>query len=322
VNPAIYCNVSASGRKYARKGWCDISTGKKFLRVASGVLVAILFAMPVATAEEQTDVLSPGLQSLWRHLRNSLQTLNSALFTVGDLKGAVRVKKVQYRFITATDVVAQVDENARGWFVTGMKALLADGTAEGTVSVANRPDGTTNTSVDLLFKDIMLEKIAVMAGFTPYTGKVKGILKVEVRGSAEMGLSGEGSFYIYDADLAKVPAIVKIVGLLGAPSIRRTRFDAAEAHFTMTPKRAVFQSIDISASDGSVTISAKRNGAITYDGQLDFIVEPIIEARFLTGLKLAGEFASTVLEAVEGRAARIRVEGTVNSPSVSWSPHR
>jgi len=277
--------------------------------------------MPSA-AEEQTDVLSPGLQNLWKHVRDSIQTLNSALFMVGDLKGAVRVRTVRYRFLQMNDALAQMNVNAQGWFITGMKALLADGAVEGTISVANNPDRTTNTSVDLTFNDVRLEKVAVMGGFTPYTGKVKGILKVEVRGDPETGLSGEGSFYIYDADLAKVPAIVKIVGLLGAPSLRRTKFDAAEAHFTLTPRRAVFQSIDISASDGSVTISAKRNGAITYDGQLDFIVEPIIEARFLTGLKLAGEFASTVLEAVEGRAARIRVEGTVTSPSVSWSPHR
>lgn len=303
------------------KGWCDISAGKKFSLVTAGVLVAALLAMPSA-AEEQTDVLSPGLQNLWKHVRDSIQTLNSALFMVGDLKGAVRVRTVRYRFLQMNDALAQMNVNAQGWFITGMKALLADGAVEGTISVANNPDRTTNTSVDLTFNDVRLEKVAVMGGFTPYTGKVKGILKVEVRGDPETGLSGEGSFYIYDADLAKVPAIVKIVGLLGAPSLRRTKFDAAEAHFTLTPRRAVFQSIDISASDGSVTISAKRNGAITYDGQLDFIVEPIIEARFLTGLKLAGEFASTVLEAVEGRAARIRVEGTVTSPSVSWSPHR
>jgi hypothetical protein len=283
---------------------------------------ALLVAPELCIAEEQAAVLSPELQNLWRRVQATLQVLNSALLTVGDLKGTVRVQKVQYRFLEATSAVAQLDSNARGWFVTGMKAMLADGAVEGTVSVANKPDGTTDTSVDLTFKDVRLDKIAVMGGFTRYIGKVKGLLKVEVRKDAETGLSGEGSFYIYDADLASVPAIVKIVGLLGAPSLRRTKFDTAEAHFTLTPKRAVFQSIDISASDGSVTISAKRNGAITYDGQLDFIVEPIIEARFLTGLKLAGEFASTVLEAVEGRVARIRVEGTVNSPTVSWSPHR
>lgn len=263
------------------------------------------------------------VKKLAEDMAGVLGVIRSAMLKAGDFSGPVRAEKVKYKFIEAENVSAVVEKKGKEWRIREIRGTVAGGEMTGSVEITDNKEGKSDYTVELVFQNVELAGLCRMAGMTPYGGRVRGKVNLCARGGVEQGLSGAGSFYVADTDLAKVPTLVKVVGLLGAPSISRTKFNTAEAHFTLTPGRVVFQSIEVSASDGSVKVRSVRNGAICYaDKALDFVVEPVIEARVLSGMKLAGEFASTVLKMVEGRVARIRVEGTLDEPVVTWSPHR
>ena len=283
---------------------------------------AALFLAALSAPGQEPPAAVLKADAFWRQARGAFAVLSSSILVPGDFNGPIKAASVRFRFLEALDVSAALSRKAGEWRFTSIEGRLAGGAVTGAVSVSAPQDAPLDINLELFFDNVALADLCIMAGCAPYTGKVKGRLRLRLSGPADTGLSGEGSFYVYDADLARVPTLVKVVGLLGAPSIRGTRFTSGEAHFTLTPKRAVFQSIDVFAEVGSVTLSARRNSAIAYDGTLDFVVEPVIGARFLAGLKLAGEFASTVLKAVEGRVARIRIGGTISDPQVAWSPQR
>lgn len=298
-----------------RPGWYNWAMNVKGVTAVVVLLCCGLFA-----EERRSD--RPGPLEVLREVAAAVIGVGGNMLRAGDFEGPVRAREARFRFLTVQDVEGRLSRKGTRWEVHIEKGKLAGGVLSGTVVIAWDEEERSIVELDLSIDGADLAEITRAADIREYKGKVRGRVKLSVRGGELAGLAGEGSLYVTDAKLAGVPMVAKVLGIMGAPSLRQTSITSAEAHFTLTPRAVVFQALEFKAGDDSLALQAERNGVARYDGTLALVILPVVDARILAGLKLAEELASEVLRALERRVMRVNVEGSVSEPQITWSPTR
>lgn len=283
------------------------------------VMVVVAFAPRLYAGEGDEG---PGALEILRRVTGAITGVGEDLLKAGNFEGPARARAVRFRFLTATDLTGWVSRKSGRWEVTDIKGRLGGGELTGSVCFYRDEEDVSVTEVDLVFQDVDALEVTREAEVKEYRGKLRGRLNLTIRGGTLKGLHGEGSVYLTEGRFAGVPLIAQVLAIMGAPRLRRTNMTDAEGHFTLTPRGIVFQGLEFSSEDGSIRLKAERNSVVQYDGTIRMALLPAVDARILAGMKVAGEFASEILRAIERRVARIVVKGTLSEPEIIWNPRR